>query len=913
MLRLLEMQKQLVAPLSEQMTKSGEKAYVQLDSLDQIQQAFNASKDSFAYELEMTENPQLPGGSLLKVVEDFNSTNDPNKFSKSEEKILSKRLFGNERYKLIEDDKLSVNLLSNADKKHLKGNNTLIKAVTNKDVLSKLDLKIGETALITINNVVYKVTNKGLTTPYNIVSELGLDKKDIKNNLSSFTSEYNNEMNNWLGYDKATGEYLPFSGKPTQIYQIQTYYEKEMSKVLENNKRPNYGIKQVITAFSDNKSNLDLNNIPNLELIDEVNTESFTSKIIDFYNKYSPNIVVVFDDGSSVIQGAVNLVVNNKMEVKAEKVTNAQKGLFVINTKGDIADQIQQLRSFFIANNIPNVGNKLMIIKSDTDKSNYNEFIKDVLVNPLQSVGLSKNFSKYEVVTEIVNKLRSLGYLIKPEDILSKGTVDVLPSLLTKSEDGKKVYSYILQNADNIKAESDMYIRAKTTLSDKTRSQLGSTIRKSRVTKTLPHNMKHQEPDRNGLSMSQMRLDLVEKGIKTTFDAIIAFLRTQTSRNFKDKSNMEVGEIVRVTTYGRAPIYVKITNISDKSVGELLLEDINGESKLNFNDKIKKLNSTLTKKSILGIYENSPSIIFYFKDREASSESYLTDQITREGNNYRIKTSRYNVLINENLDIISVTSSDGKTYNYKSSDIGNSYIEINSNLLDDVSSKSTNKIKLTNLKAEDLQKSKYAQEWSKKQGWDISYMMLNIDSLKDKYDIDFEYIPDIEEYGKETNQVIVVNKFGWSISDPTGDDRNKALNSNGYIGYVDGSSAKSKVGNYIRNASDQGIPMNDDLIPSSSSVVFVAVPDSNTMSQKVKDKILTKAIEVLEAKGVLLMSTLTTATNERNKNGEGVILKELFERYNNLTAVNILNYTKYSLPDFEKDLEEDGQIDQDCK
>jgi hypothetical protein len=188
-----------------------------------------------------------------------------------------------------------------------------------------------------------------------------------------------------------------------------------------------------------------------------------------------------------------------------------------------------------------------------------------------------------------------------------------------------------------------------------------------------------------------------------------------------------------------------------------------------------------------------------------------------------------------------------------------------------------------------------------------------MDSLKDKYDIDFEYIPDIEEYGRETNQVIVVNKFGWSINDPTGDDRNKALNSNGYIGYIDNNSIKSRVGTYIRNASDQGIPMNDDLIPSSSSVVFVAVPDFNTMSQKVKDKILTKAIEVLEAKGVLLMSNLATASNEKNKNGEGAILKELFERYNDLTAVNVLNYTKYSLPNFERDLEEDGQVDQDCK
>jgi hypothetical protein len=61
------------------------------------------------------------------------------------------------------------------------------------------------------------------------------------------------------------------------------------------------------------------------------------------------------------------------------------------------------------------------------------------------------------------------------------------------------------------------------------------------------------------------------------------------------------------------------------------------------------------------------------------------------------------------------------------------------------------------------------------------------------------------------------------------------------------------------------------------------------------------------------MSKLTTANNEYNKNGEGIILKELYDRFNNLISLNEYNYAKYSLPNFERDLETDGQVDQDCK
>jgi hypothetical protein len=798
MLRLLEMQKQMTQPLTKTSDKSAKKANIQIISLNQIEQVFAESKDSFTYNLEMIKDPQSSGGPLLKVVEDFKSNNDSNTFSKSEENILSKRLFGNERFKIINDNTLSVNLLSESDSKHLSDDNILIKPVTNNDVISRLNLNINETALVKINNNVYKVTSKGVTNPYNVVSDLGLNKKDIKNELSSFTSEYDSDMNNWLGYDKTTNEYLPFKGKPTQIYQIEPYYENKISKLLENSERPNYGVNEVITVFSDNESGLSLHGI---EVKDEVNTEGYIPKLLKLYRENNPNILVVFDDGSSYIQSAINLKANNNLYDYADKVTNPQKGIFVIDVKNNISDQIKELKDFFIANNIPNVYNKVMIVKSEDDKTNYNDYIKDAFKNKKQAVGLPTNLSENAVISEIVNKLRKLGYFIKVDDILDTGNIDILPSLLTSTDDGKNVYTYILQKFDEIKAEIDMNNRKKTTLSDKVKNELKNIVTKKKIVKNLPHNMKHQKPDKNGLSMSMMRDDITSQNIFNTFDAIINYLRTQTSRSSKEKAGIEVEDIVRVTAFGRAPIYVKITNISNKTISENLADDY----------------------SKLGI-----------------------------------------------------------KYDPK------------------------------NLKAEDLQRSEYAKEWSRKQGWDISYFMFNMDSLKDKYDIDFEYIPNIEEYAKEAGIQIIENKFGWTIDNKFG-DRNKALNSNGFIGYIDVDSRYSVINTYLKNASNQGIPTNDNLVVSPESEIFVSVPGNDTMSKAVKDKILKKASEVLEAGGTLLMSDLIRANNKYNKSGEGVILKELYDRFNNLTNSNMLNYTKYSLPNFEKDLETDGQINRNCK
>ena len=105
--------------------------------------------------------------------------------------------------------------------------------------------------------------------------------------------------------------------------------------------------------------------------------------------------------------------------------------------------------------------------------------------------------------------------------------------------------------------------------------------------------------------------------------------------------------------------------------------------KKSFDEKIKELNNSLDEKNVLGIIDNSPKIEFEFKNREKSF-SYLTDKISKEGDYYRLKTTRYNVLINEDFDIVSVTNLDkGTTYRYKPEDIGYSYVDILSDVFGD--------------------------------------------------------------------------------------------------------------------------------------------------------------------------------------------------------------------------------------
>ena len=94
-----------------------------------------------------------------------------------------------------------------------------------------------------------------------------------------------------------------------------------------------------------------------------------------------------------------------------------------------------------------------------------------------------------------------------------------------------------------------------------------------------------------------------------------------------------------------------------------------------FDERIESINSRLGKLNLLGMYGDSPKIVFSFKDREESF-GYLTKPIVKEGTAYRIQTLKYNVTVDEDFNILTVTSDKGKTFKYKKDEIGDSTIDI---------------------------------------------------------------------------------------------------------------------------------------------------------------------------------------------------------------------------------------------
>lgn len=114
-----------------------------------------------------------------------------------------------------------------------------------------------------------------------------------------------------------------------------------------------------------------------------------------------------------------------------------------------------------------------------------------------------------------------------------------------------------------------------------------------------------------------------------------------------------------------------------------------------FGSVIDQINKSLGNKTPLGIYENSPRIIFEFDGKEPSSPSFLiepiTNETTKKGTFYRIKTSVYNVLIDDAFNIVKVTSDKGKVYTVKENEL--STVDIQSPLFDQLTKTTTDVVK----------------------------------------------------------------------------------------------------------------------------------------------------------------------------------------------------------------------------
>ncbi|MDR2913616.1 MAG: hypothetical protein LBV74_02080 [Tannerella sp.] len=118
---------------------------------------------------------------------------------------------------------------------------------------------------------------------------------------------------------------------------------------------------------------------------------------------------------------------------------------------------------------------------------------------------------------------------------------------------------------------------------------------------------------------------------------------------------------------------------------------------------------------------------------------------------------------------------------------------------------------------------------------------------------------------------------GFKLSvDKTGKDQGKANCANAYIGFgVTG--RKSSTGIYLEDAGQQGIPVNDEIMPNPDTVAFISVASEGTFVNETV--ILAK--KVIDAGGTVIMDRHGTGFGQShsrfNRNGEGKVQDALGE------------------------------------
>jgi predicted NAD-dependent protein-ADP-ribosyltransferase YbiA (DUF1768 family) len=126
--------------------------------------------------------------------------------------------------------------------------------------------------------------------------------------------------------------------------------------------------------------------------------------------------------------------------------------------------------------------------------------------------------------------------------------------------------------------------------------------------------------------------------------------------------------------------FLPVGDFTAQALGVTEETPVSTDTKATFDSVIDQINKSLGYRRMTGMYENSPRIIFEFDGKEPSSPSFLTEPITKEGTFYRVKTSRYNVLIDDAFNIIQVVSAKGKVYTVKEDEL--STVDIQSPLFD---------------------------------------------------------------------------------------------------------------------------------------------------------------------------------------------------------------------------------------
>lgn len=321
-------------------------------------------------------------------------------------------------------------------------------------------------------------------------------------------------------------------------------------------------------------------------------------------------------------------------------------------------------------------------------------------------------FTEFETVVDPIPS-EDMEKALKEDKIVSKETIDrIANELITSKElpdDSKKVYSVEKNKIAIDKKKIELELKAKED-AEKAKNPVVFTNKKD-VKKLEEQKEKEVSPLKEELkTLKKERGDLfsnekasLEGDLADTKEAKKADIerRRQEELNNNKLGVVKKGDIVydikgNEFTVDSIDKIGKATSISDILFGgklneedaykqnpkeinakydaELVVLEIQKTPKT-FDERIESINSRLGKLNTLGMYEDSPKIIFSFKDREESF-GFLTKPITKEDAVYRVQTLKYNVTIDEDFNILTVTSDKDKTFKYKKDEIGDSTIDI---------------------------------------------------------------------------------------------------------------------------------------------------------------------------------------------------------------------------------------------
>jgi hypothetical protein len=475
MLRVLRTQKTI------QETKLAQEGYTEDQyQFDEVWIDLNAAEQTLLgenFNYVMTEMETAPdiGGPLHNSFEKFPQKEKIARLKSMESKMFGKRAYIDLGENFIKD------FFSEQELQNITNNTQTAKILPSN---TDMKIKAGDTALFRIGSQVFKITNHGNIKPdvaadFVPTGRLESTSATILNAIND--SDPNDMVKDWLGYYMEMGDdgnvesqyVISKSEGNVQFYTIDLYYDGGMTRVLDVESRPNFGVTEVLPILSDDEVSDDFKakfRKAGITVTDETNIDSYFDKFMGAIDKAQNYVVFKSPSTDAFVQNAVNVIVNGNVNQVAPIVSNPKKGLLVIDPNDENAIGI--LRKFFIDNN-HNTNNSVMLLQNINDTKDHTDLLLESLNNDKAnySARTLKN-KKYPLMSDVVKMMRQLGYKDRVSDILRKGYIDVIPNELLKTEKGKELHHFIILNFNGLNEEFAKYVREATKLSETTKSKL---------------------------------------------------------------------------------------------------------------------------------------------------------------------------------------------------------------------------------------------------------------------------------------------------------------------------------------------------------------------------------------------------------------------------------------------------------